>query len=152
MCCLILAGLYGCDDDAEPTTDAGHGADTGVVDSGATQDTGPLEDTGPGADTGPLADSGPEPDAGSTVSCETADDCVWGEIDHEIQDAADCVCLFGCPTLVQNRETRDRRAAQYDAHCDPSFDGNGDPCPIDDCISPPALSCTENVCVAPDSE
>jgi hypothetical protein len=95
---------------------------------------------------------GGAPGGGGTAgerSCAVAADCAWGEIAKEILVATDCPCLFGCPSLVQNRATLDRRAAQYKALCRPGMNGQGQACPIDDCVQPPALSCTDGLCTAP---
>jgi hypothetical protein len=81
--------------------------------------------------------------------CNTSEDCAWGEINHEILTAKDCVCLLGCPYLPLSKTTVDRRAAQYKALCTPNQDGNGNPCPVDDCAGPPAIACNNHVCGAP---
>ena len=87
--------------------------------------------------------------AASYLTCETPSDCAWGEIDHEILVFEDCICLFGCPYLALNRQTVERRLAQYTAICDPYTDGQGNPCPIDDCMPPPELECVDNECYGP---
>jgi hypothetical protein len=87
--------------------------------------------------------------AGSDNACQQASDCAWGEISHEILSKADCVCLFGCPYLPQNRTTVERRRAQYNALCTPGQNGQGMPCPVDDCIDMPDLSCVNSVCARP---
>src|SRR6185503_5740778 len=38
-------------------------------------------------------------DMSAPSQCQTANDCAWGEIDHEILSRADCICLFGCPYI-----------------------------------------------------
>ena len=86
---------------------------------------------------------------GSYDACATATDCAWGEIDHEILQASDCVCLFGCPHIPLSKVTVDRRNMQYDALCDPNKDGQGNPCPIDDCAIPPPIQCVSGKCVGP---
>ena len=86
---------------------------------------------------------------GSDNACENASDCAWGEINHEILTKADCVCLFGCPYLPQSRTTVERRRAQYTALCTPGQNGQGMPCPIDDCIEMPSLSCVNGACARP---
>ncbi len=93
-------------------------------------------------------DAGPgRADAASPVSCRTATDCTWGEIEHDILAASDCPCLFGCPFAPMNLATAERRNAQYSALCDPRHDGMGNPCGIDDCAMPPPITCTpEGVC------
>jgi len=101
-------------------------------------------DAGP-RDTGPR-DAGPR-DAGPDNACVVPADCAWGEIDHEILARTDCICIFGCPSLPQSRATVERRQRQHLALCDPTRDGMGNPCPIDDCIGPPPLDCVGNVCV-----
>jgi hypothetical protein len=50
------------------------------------------------------------------------------------------------PHLPLNKETVERRLAQYENLCDPEHDGNGDPCPIDDCMAPPEPTCVEATC------
>lgn len=89
------------------------------------------------------------PSTASYTSCQTAADCQWGEIRHEILAPTDCVCLLGCPSTALNRATVARRNAQYMALCTPGRDGNGRPCPIDDCGGPPALECRMGACVPP---
>jgi hypothetical protein len=84
--------------------------------------------------------------AGSDSSCKLSSDCAWGEIGHEIAKRTDCMCLFGCPGLIQNATTVARRRAQYTAICDPAVDGQGRPCPIDDCMMPPPLACVAGQC------
>ena len=83
---------------------------------------------------------------GDLTACQVDADCGWGEIDHEILKASDCTCLYGCPYLVLNQSTINRRQQQYDNLCDPSTDGNGQPCGIDDCIQPPLLRCVGGQC------
>jgi hypothetical protein len=85
----------------------------------------------------------PETDA---VACESEGDCGWGEIGREIRVPSDCMCLFGCPYLPLSHVTIARRQAQYQALCDPQTDGQGNPCPIDDCIPPPPAMCIEDRC------
>jgi len=139
----LVAGVAfaaGCSGDDTPAagTDAGGRADTGPgVDSGG----GGVDSGGGGVDSG-----GGGTDSG-TVMCAMPRDCVWGEIDHEILAATDCVCLFGCPSLIQTRETQMRRQMQYDELCTPGVDGMGNPCPVDDCIPPPPLDCVDGMCV-----
>lgn len=82
----------------------------------------------------------------SETYCEDASDCSWGEIDHEILEQSDCLCLFGCAFLPLNQQTVMRRNQQYQSLCDPSVDGEGNPCPIDDCIAPPEPTCVDNTC------
>lgn len=89
------------------------------------------------------------PDIANVRACQTSTDCAWGEIDHEIVRSTDCVCLLGCPMLVLNRVTVDRRQAQYRSLCTPGRDGMGNPCPIDDCSQPPPLVCRDGACQAP---
>ncbi len=84
--------------------------------------------------------------AESATECVEATDCGWGEIDHEILSAKDCPCLLGCPGHSLNRETIERRQEQYDALCDWQYDGNGERCPIDDCITPPTPTCVNQTC------
>lgn len=160
------AMVAGCgDDDAPAGMDAGVSADAGGGEGGVSSEAGPRDsglDAGwDGAvatldaalrDAGPPYDAGPPFDAGAEDYCTMPSDCAWGEIDHEILAPTDCICLFGCPSLPQSVATRDRRAAQYADKCTPGVDGMGNPCPVDDCITPPPLTCTSNHCVvAPDA-
>ena len=85
---------------------------------------------------------------GGSSSCLQSTDCVWGEIGHEILQRSDCMCLYGCPSIIMNSATRERRQAQYTALCDPNHDAAGNPCPIDDCIMPPQLVCSSGVCIS----
>jgi hypothetical protein len=85
---------------------------------------------------------------GSFVSCTLKSDCTWTEIDLEILQTSDCMCLFGCPGTLVNTATAKRRSKQYEAKCTYGQDGNGDPCPIDDCIAPPAVTCDNGTCVS----
>ena len=82
-------------------------------------------------------------------ACVTAADCAWGEIDHEILQASDCPCVYGCPHIPLSKETVDRRNMQYQALCTPGMDGNGNNCGVDDCAVPPPIQCTNGKCVAP---
>jgi hypothetical protein len=90
------------------------------------------------------------PDAGSvdTESCRVDTDCGFGEIDHEILRRADCPCLYGCPYLPLNTASIERRQSQYDALCEPSRNGMGQGCGIDDCASPPPAACVAGKCAA----
>lgn len=81
-------------------------------------------------------------------ACVTAADCAWGEIEHEILKASDCVCLYGCPYIPLSKETVDRRQEQHDALCTPGQDGNGNSCGVDDCAEPPVIACSNGKCVA----
>lgn len=69
-----------------------------------------------------------------------------GEIAAEINSPRDCICLYGCPYLPLNTATIQRRQQQHGTHCEPSEDGQGNPCGIDDCISPPTAMCVEGRC------
>jgi hypothetical protein len=94
---------------------------------------------GGGGDSGSPAD----------MACSQASDCGFGEIDHEILEKSDCLCLLGCAGYPLNIQTIARRAAQYTSLCDFSMDGSGRPCPIDECIRPPPALCNNGVCAAP---
>jgi hypothetical protein len=83
----------------------------------------------------------------STLACTAASDCTRTEIDHEIISPRDCPCLYGCPFVIVNVQTANRRMAQYNALCTPQVDGQGHTCGIDDCIVPAPLACIEQVCV-----
>ncbi len=85
-------------------------------------------------------------------TCTTDKDCAWGEIDHEIVAAKDCVCLYGCPYVALSKTTVARRDAQYDSLCDPTRDGQGDACGIDDCAIPNTITCNDGVCGAKPNE
>lgn len=103
-------------------------------------------DSGGGGEGG--SGGGDDEDAGSVDRCETAADCAYGEIDHEIVKKSDCVCLYGCPYLPLNKTTVDRRKASYKALCDPRTDAKGQPCGIDDCVPLKAIACDDHVCRA----
>lgn len=103
-------------------------------------------------------DSNPERDAGASESCQSTPDptacstdaeCGVGEINTEIHTSSDCMCLYGCPFTPLNKTTIERRQKQYDNLCDPRTDGNGDPCPIDDCVPPPTPVCVAGHCAFP---
>jgi hypothetical protein len=142
---LVVAACGG--DDSSPGVDGSVRLDGSRMDGGGTDGGGGTD--APVADGGGT-DGGAPTDAGPADYCEMPSDCVWGEIDEDIQTATDCPCLLGCPTHVMSMTTRDRRQAQYDALCTPGMDGMGNPCPVDDCIKPPALDCVANRCVVPD--
>jgi hypothetical protein len=106
--------------------------------------------SGGGTGTGGSAGSGGGTGTGGAYDvCATAADCAWGEIEHEILQASDCVCLYGCPYIPLSKETVDRRNMQYQALCTPGQDGNGNPCGVDDCAVPPPIQCMSGKCVAP---
>ena len=86
--------------------------------------------------------------AGSVLTCVTPEDCTWTEIPNEILLPTDCICLLGCPHLLVNRTTAERRAAQHASLCDPWTDGQGNPCPIDECLIPPTPDCIDSVCTS----
>lgn len=81
-------------------------------------------------------------------ACATDADCAWGEIDHEIITSSDCICLFGCPYIPLSKATVERRQMQYQTLCTPGQDGQGNPCPIDDCAGPPQIQCQAGHCAA----
>jgi hypothetical protein len=83
---------------------------------------------------------------GATQACTRAADCTWTEIDVEIRSTRDCMCLFGCPSIVVNQATATRRQQQFEAFCSYGEDGQGNPCPIDECVIPPALECRAGQC------
>jgi hypothetical protein len=143
---VILAVALACSRSTLPEQNGGGGtiANAGGSGGGGTGGDAPAQGGAPG--------SGGAPGAGGAVSertCTVAADCAWGEIAKDILVATDCPCLLGCPSLIQNKTTIDRRAAQYKALCHPGTNGQGNPCPIDDCIMPPPLSCNGGVCVGP---
>jgi hypothetical protein len=86
---------------------------------------------------------------GSYTSCAVDADCTWTEITVEILKPADCMCLFGCPYLLVNTTTASRRSNQFTANCTYGRDGKGNPCPIDDCVSPPVPHCSNGTCISP---
>ena len=140
---LLLGGAAApaCGGDSEDGGASGGSAGAaGTAAGGSTTAAGGSGQTGGGENQG---GGGNSVDA---TSCEAASDCGWGEIDHEILDSADCICLLGCPYLPLNQATIDRRLGQYQTHCDPQVDGNGNPCPIDECMLPPDPTCADNVC------
>jgi hypothetical protein len=145
-CCLLglLAlwiGTIGCEKESEkPASEAGQPA----------SEAGPAE-SGP-AETGPEPAPKPEPMVGPPYnSCNRDSDCAWGEIPHEIEQASDCICLYGCPYLALSKETVDRRVAQAQSKCNPRQDGQGQPCGIDDCNMPPPAVCSQGACGAADA-
>jgi hypothetical protein len=143
---LGVAGFGGCGGTTDAQTRGSGGAATG----GSIATGGTVAIGGSGATGGMLVTGGTVATGGSgggwTTSCVTATDCVWGEIDHEILQSTDCTCLFGCPSLIQNVATRDRRQTEYSVVCTPGYDGQGNPCPIDDCMMPPPLECVAGEC------
>jgi hypothetical protein len=103
--------------------------------------------TGSGTSTG--TGTGGQPGVpGPYDTCTVSTDCAWGEIDHEILTHSDCVCLFGCPYIPLSQTTVSRRNAQYAQLCTPDKDGQGNPCPIDDCAGPGPIACKAGHCVA----
>lgn len=112
--------------------------------TGGNTQTQPLSDGSAGG-TGTMGDTGTIP-ATSPRKCLIDSDCGFGEIAKEIRSKADCMCLFGCPSLPLSKETIARRQSQYDALCDPRTDGKGNPCPIDDCARPPDPVCVAGEC------
>ena len=84
----------------------------------------------------------------NTDTCSTDDDCTFGEIEHEITKPSECMCLYGCVYLPQTKMTAARRQAQHDRLCKPDFDGDGQPCGIDDCAVPGAVACVAGTCKA----
>ena len=97
-----------------------------------------------GGDAGGV-DAGADP---SDTECETASDCGYGEIEHEIVSKADCVCLYGCPYLPLNQATIERRKTSHAKLCDPRTDGKGQLCGVDDCVPLTAAMCVDHVCRA----
>jgi hypothetical protein len=108
--------------------------------------------TGSSSSGGSSSSSGAFSDAGVPGpydTCSVAGDCGWGEIDHEILSPSDCICLFGCPYIPLSKVTVDRRTAQYNMFCTPGKDGQGNPCPVDDCAGPGPIACKAGHCAAP---
>jgi hypothetical protein len=83
---------------------------------------------------------------GSEKSCTQEADCIWTEMGVEILEPADCMCLYGCPYILVNRATADRRAQQYAANCNSTHNGKGEMCGIDDCAMPPGVLCLDGTC------
>jgi len=94
-------------------------------------------------------DASAPPQVGAPYNgCKVDSDCAWGEIEHEILERKDCVCLYGCPYIPLSKQTVERRAGQHARLCEARQDGHGDPCGIDDCAEPPPLVCDAGVCGA----
>ena len=125
----------------ESTCNPGGTKRDGGPDSGV--DAGDARDA---ADAGDARDAGDASDASSVVSCTVDSDCTWGEISHDIAQSADCMCLYGCPSIAMNVATSARRSAQYAALCEPEHDGAGRLCGIDDCAAPPPIACIAHEC------
>jgi hypothetical protein len=123
----------------ETAGSGGSGAAGDATGTGGVFGTGGADGTGGAPGTG---------GAGNDSACTTADDCAWGELGRDILGPKDCPCLYGCPSRALNKATIERRNLQYKANCRPGFNGDGVRCPIDDCIMPPPLSCTNNTCLA----
>jgi hypothetical protein len=141
---LLAVVLLACDDSPSgDATGAGKGAHSGK-DGAVTQ-------ADAGSDRGAQSGSGGSgrTDAGMPAdpdSCSMDSDCGFGEIDHEILSKSDCPCLLGCPYIPQNQETLERRRTQYTALCEPGKNGQGMPCPIDDCVQMPDGVCDDGTC------
>jgi hypothetical protein len=145
---LVLGLVLGCGGVTE-ITGAGQGSGGASPGTGGTTSAGGTAGSG-GVTIVKKKDAGAPPvDAGNPVACVVANDCAWGEIDHEILAATDCMCLFGCPYIPMNQTTATRRRAQYTALCNPRYDGAGKPCPIDDCAPPPPIACVAGTCAVP---
>jgi hypothetical protein len=133
---------------------AGNGAHSGndgaVGQADAGSDSG--AQSGAGAGSGGTAGSSGSGTAGhagtspDSHSCSMDSDCGFGEIDHEILSKSDCPCLLGCPFIPQNQATLEHRRAQYAALCEPGRNGQGTPCPIDDCVQMPDAVCVNGTC------
>jgi hypothetical protein len=102
--------------------------------------------SGSGGET--VAGSGGAGGGSGDAQCDTAADCGYGEIDHEIEEKSDCICRFGCPYIPLNKATIARRDASYAKLCDPTKDSQGKPCPIDDCVPLQAIMCDDHACRA----
>ncbi|MBN2192516.1 MAG: hypothetical protein JW751_06835 [Polyangiaceae bacterium] len=131
MTAVAMLGAIACSENDEPSTGSGGASNTGgASSSGGASTTGGATGTG-----------------GTAVDyCTQPSDCGWGEIDHEILAPTDCICLLGCPHLPLSKQTITRRQHQYEALCDPMVDGNGEPCPIDECAMPPEPTCQDDTC------
>ena len=134
--------MVACDDSSAPGTPsdaAGSGGAAGAAGSG-----GAVGVAGSGCGAASAASAPAEP----TDACTVAEDCAWGEINHEIRTTCDCICLFGCPGTPLSKSTLERRNAQYDARCTRGKDGAGQACPVDDCAAPPPIACVNGRCQA----
>jgi hypothetical protein len=129
---LLVSSLGACAGQTGPSAGTGGTSAGGATAAGGAATVGGAESTG-----------------GSTAtdkSCTQDSDCTWTEISVEILKPADCMCLYGCPYIIANKATADRRSQQYLANCDSSHDGKGVLCGIDDCMMPPALRCLDDTC------
>ena len=146
---LFLAGtaLHGCAGNSEQSTGSGGTGAPGPLGGnaglGGSTNTGAASPVG-GATIG--GNNGFGGFVGDVTGCVEASDCGWGEIDHEILQATDCICLFGCPYLPLNQQTVARRLQQYQNLCNPQVDGRGNPCPVDECMQPPPATCVDGMC------
>jgi hypothetical protein len=142
---LVIAGSVGGGACGGETTDPGSGGRGSAGTGGIVTSSGGRAGSG---GSGGIPGSGGSPvDAGDPSACSVQSDCAWGDIDREILSATDCPCRYGCPFVPLSRSTLDRRNAQYSALCSPMYDGQGHPCGIDDCISPPVLLCVQGECL-----
>ena len=101
---------------------------------------------------GAVATGGTSGVGGSTANitaCTVDADCTWTEISGEITQTSDCMCLYGCPYLVVNIDTANRRQLQYAAFCTQGKNGQGASCGVDDCIPLPKASCVQGNCSGP---
>jgi hypothetical protein len=83
----------------------------------------------------------------SRISAQDTD-CTWTEIGVEILKPADCMCLYGCPYIIANKTTAERRSQEFASNCDSRHNGKGDRCGIDVCPLPPSLFCLDGTCTA----
>jgi hypothetical protein len=86
----------------------------------------------------------------SETSCDANSDCVEGRFGAEILEQSDCPCPFSCQGAIMNRQTSERRNAQYAALCASLVrtDGHGTNCPAVSCAAPiPGIPiCIEHAC------
>ena len=143
LVCALVAGLSLLATGSCSSKRQTPGAGTGGMKSGGSGG----ENTGGAGSKNAAGTSGTSGGADAT-RCDTADDCGYGEIDHEIAKKSDCICRFGCPYIPLNKTTIERRNASYTKLCDPSKDGQGQPCPIDDCVPLITAVCDDHVCRA----
>jgi hypothetical protein len=130
---LLICVLGACAGKASPNEATGGGSSMG----GSTA-TGGTSALGGAASTGGST--------GDDKSCTQELDCTWTEISVEILKPTDCMCLYGCPYVIVNKTTADRRAQQYATNCNNTHNGKGELCGIDDCMMPPSLFCLDGTC------
>jgi hypothetical protein len=84
--------------------------------------------------------------AANTDTCTVDDDCTFTEIDTEISEPSQCMCLYGCVYLPVTKITAARRLQQHGKFCKSDVDGQGQSCGIDDCVVPGTVACVAGTC------